>query len=474
MNKIIPPEELVFGTPEVTSRRAVLKMTGAASGGLVLGVVLTGKSEHAAHAATGDAAFAPNAFLEVNPTGRILIYSKGPEIGQGIKTAFPMIIAEELDAAWADVDVEQAPINPDVYGRQSAGGSFSIPGAWDQLRQAGAVARSMLVAAAAEQWNVDAGLCTAVDSSVVHPNGETRLSYASLAASAALLPVPDIESVPLKAREDYDLIGTWVGGVENDQIVSGQPLFGSDQVLPDMVYATYHKCPAFGGKVISANLDHVRTLDGVLDAFVLEGTGFASEVMPGIAVIASSTWAAIQAKATLEVEWDETEASKDSWTDALSQARALAGTTGESIVIAKGDVDAAMAEAGHTVEAFYSYPFVAHAPMEPQNCLAWHRGDEVEIWAPTQTPERGVSSVARIFDIPADKVTLHQLRVGGGFGRRLYNDFVCEAVAISERVGAPVKLQWTREDDTRHDMYRAGGFHHMSGAVDANGKLTAL
>jgi isoquinoline 1-oxidoreductase beta subunit len=472
MNKITPPEGLVFGSPEGASRRSVLKMTGAASGGLVLGMVLMEKG-HEARAATEDAAFAPNAFLEINPNGRILIYSKAPEIGQGIKTAFPMIVAEELDAAWTDVDVQQAPINPNVYGRQSAGGSFSILGAWDQLRQAGAAARSMLVSAAAQQWSVESASCSAANSHVIHPDGERKLSYASLASSAARLPIPDVESLTLKDREDYELIGTWVGGVENEQLVTGQPLFGTDQVLPDMVYATYHKCPAFGGTVVSANLDHVRSLDGVLDAFALEGTGNTSEIMPGVAIVATSTWAAMQAKSALEVEWDETNASKDSWSDALSQARALAGSKGKEI-ITKGDVGGAMAAAETTIEAFYSYPFVAHAPMEPQNCTAWHRGDEVEIWAPTQTPERGVSSVASIFGLPKEKVTLHQIRSGGGFGRRLYNDFVCEAVAISERVGAPVKLQWTREDDTRHDMYRAGGFHHMSGSVDADGKLTSL
>ncbi|NKB42695.1 MAG: molybdopterin-dependent oxidoreductase [Alphaproteobacteria bacterium] len=473
MNNVTPANDLVFGAPEGSSRRSVLKMTGAASGGLVLGVVLNG-AHRSAEAATGDTAFAPNAFLEVNPSGRILIYSKAPEIGQGIKTAFPMIVAEELDAAWDDVDVEQAPINPDVYGRQSAGGSFSILGSWDQLRQAGAAARSMLVSAAAEQWRVDAESCSASDSHVIHPDGETRLSYAALASAAAQLPVPDVESLTLKDRADYDLLGTWVGGVENEQLVTGQPLFGTDQVLPDMVYATYQKCPAFGGTVVSANLDHIRSLDGVLDAFVLDGTGIAREYMPGVAIVAKSTWSAIQAKAALEVEWDETAASKDSWMESLAQARALTGTKGPDVKIAKGDVDAAMAEAETTVEAFYSYPFVSHAPMEPQNCTAWHRGDEVEIWAPTQTPERGVSSVAEVFNVPADKVTLHQVRSGGGFGRRLYNDFIIESVAISERVGAPVKLQWTREDDTRHDFYRAGGFHHMSGSVDADGKLTAL
>jgi len=478
MNTYVSRDALAFGTPEMgskPSRRSVLKMTGAASGGLVLGIVIGGSGgSQSAQAATGDATFEPNAYLEVNPNGRVRIYSRSPEIGQGIKTALPMIVAEELDAAWADVDVEQSEINAELYGRQFAGGSLAIPTGWDDMRQAGATARAMLVSAAAEQWGVEPSACSTADTHVIHPDGEARLSYASLTVPASKLPVPDVESIPLKKREDYKLLGTFVTGVDNEKLVSGQPLFGSDQVVPDMVYASYTKCPAFGGRVASANLDHIRSFNGVLDAFILEGTGVAGEIMPGVAIVGNSTWATLKAKAALEIEWDETNASKDSWTDALSQARALAGTKGPETKIAKGDVDAAMAEATTTIEAFYSHAFVSHAPMEPQNCTAWHRGAEIEIWAPSQTPQSGLAAVEKIFDIPADKITVHQIRVGGGFGRRLYNDFMCEAVAISERVGAPVKLQWTREDDTRHDHYRAGGFHHLSGAVDAAGKLTAL
>ncbi|MEQ8733999.1 MAG: molybdopterin-dependent oxidoreductase [Rhodospirillaceae bacterium] len=493
MNTYVTPDSLAFGTPDMStdmntgtspsaSRRSVLKMTGAASGGLVIGFALKpdtkgvfGSADAATgNAATGETAFAPNAFLEVNPNGRILIYSKSPEIGQGIKTAFPMIIAEELDAAWDDVDVGQAPINPEVYGRQSAGGSFSIKGSYDQLRAAGATARAMLVSAAAQQWAVEAAACKTADSHVTHPDGETRVHYSELAALASEMPVPDAESLTLKDRKDFSLMGTWVGGVENDKVVSGQPLFGSDQVVPDMVYATYTKCPAFGGTVASANLDEIRAMDGVLDAFVLEGTGVDVEVMPGVAIIATSTWAGLKAKGALEVEWDETNAAKDSWSASLKQAKTLAGTKGANEIITKGDVDGAMKNAAATVEAFYSYPFLAHAPMEPQTTTAWHRGDEVEVWAPTQTPERALSTVAEVFNLPTEKVTIHQIRAGGGFGRRIYNDVVAEAVAISQKVGAPVKLQWTREDDTRHDFYRAGGFHHISGSVDADGKISSI
>ena len=411
---------------------------------------------------------------KIEPEGRILIYNKSPEVGQGVITSLPMIVAEELDADWNDVDVEQSAISAEIYGRQVAGGSFAIPSSWDQLRQAGAVGRSMLVTAAAEQWGVSVDECSTQDSAVTHdPSGQT-LTYGELAKQAAKVPVPDPESLPLKAREDYRLIGTWVGGVENDKIVSGQPLFGSDIVIPDMVYATYERCPAFGGRVVSANLDEVRSMDGVLDAFVLEGTGVATEIVSGVAVVANSTWTAMKGKAALDVIWDESAASKDSWSACVSRAEELKGTKGDQVIFEKGDVDAAFADAPVKIDASYSYPFIAHANMEPQNCTAWHRGTEIEVWAPTQTPQAAVSAMMDIWDLPEDKINLHQLRGGGGFGRRLYNNFVCEAVAISERIGAPVKLQWTREDDFRHEFYRPGGFHHLSGAVDANGKLAGL
>lgn len=458
-----------------TSRRTILKTSVLSGSGLALAfsigsLPLAGRSEAATE---GNAVF--NAYVEINPEGRVLIYNSSPEVGQGVLTALPMIVAEELDANWDDVDVKQSAISAEIYGRQVAGGSFAVPGLWDQLRQAGAVARHMLVAAAADTWDVDPSECATQDSIVTHtPTGRT-LTYAELAEQAATMPVPDPESLTLKGRSEYRLLGSWVGGVENDAIVSGEPVFGSDIVLPDMVYATYTRSPAFGGVVQSANLDEVRAMDGVLDAFVLDAAGGATEIVSGVAIVATSTWAALKAKDALSVEWDETNASKDSWSAAVARAQELTGTKGDQVLFEKGDTDKAINNASvKVVDVLYTYPFIAHANMEPQNCTAWHRGDEIEVWAPTQTPQRAVAAVSDIFGVEQSQVNLHQLRGGGGFGRRLYNNFVCEAVAISERVGAPVKLQWTREDDLRHEFYRPGGFHHMSGAVDDNGKLVAL
>ncbi|MSO99276.1 MAG: xanthine dehydrogenase family protein molybdopterin-binding subunit [Rhodospirillaceae bacterium] len=453
------------------NRRSLLKL----GSGLGLGLAFyLGAPGQGAKAAASAKEFSPNAFLRIFPDGKILIYAKNPEVGQGVKTSLPMIVAEELDAAWADVVVEQSIIDAQLYGRQAAGGSTSIPVNWDPLRRAGAAARSMLVSAAAKQWGVKDSECATADSAVLHAASNRRLSYGELSVKAASLPVPDPKSLTLKSRDQFKLLGTRVGGVDNPQVVSGAPLFGIDQVLPGMAYAVFEKCPATGGKVVSANLDHIKSLPGVKDAFVLEGNGVVQDLMPGVAIVADSTWAAFKAKLALQVVWDESAASKDSWSAINVKARELATQNGAQDIVKKGDVDKAFAGAAKKLEAFYSYPFLPHAPMEPQNCTAWFKGDHIELWAPTQTPQRGQQQVAGVLKLAEDKVTVHQTRAGGGFGRRLVNDFMCEAAAISQRINGPVKLQWTREDDTRHDFYRVGGFHSLTGALDASGKLIGL
>jgi isoquinoline 1-oxidoreductase beta subunit len=450
-------------------RRSFLKFTGLAGGGLVLAFSL-GRPADAAQAAAGD--FAPNAFLRISPSGSILIYSKGPEIGQGIKTAFPLIIAEELDAKWSDVVVEQAPVNPAVYGRQSAGGSRSIPDSWDQLRKAGATARAMLVTAAANRWKVPAAECTTRDSAVWH--GKRKLGYGALATKAAALPVPAEAEIKLKSRADYRLLGKSYTGVDNRKVVTGQPLFGIDQTLPGMKIAVYQRCPATGGKVRSANLDEVKKLPGVRDAFVIEGNGKTTEVMPGVAIIADTTWSAFEARRQLRVDWDESAASKDSWKELSARAAELGKqSTGATTLANVGSIDDALKGAAKTVSAFYTYPFVSHAPLEPQNCTAWSHDGIVEFWAPSQTADRAIDTVAGALGITKEQVKIHQTRVGGGFGRRLMNDYMCEAGAIAQRYKAPVKLVWTREQDLAHDFFRAGGFHSLTGGVDAQGKLTA-
>lgn len=454
------------------NRRAFLKVVGIAGGGLALAFYIGDRATAFAKANSDDPTFAPNAFLRISPDGSILIYAKGPEIGQGVKTSFPMIIAEELDADWSKVRVEQAPVNPGVYGRQSAGGSRSIPTAWDQLRRAGATARAMLVAAAAKDWSVSAKECTTESSSVVHKASNRRASYGELATKAAALPVPEEKSLKLKERKDYQLLGKRITGVDNLQVVTGKPLFGIDQVVPGMQYAVFEKCPAVGGKVGEANLETIRKLPGVTNVLVIEGTGKPTEVMPGVAILANSTYAAIAARRQLKVSWDESGAAKDSWSKAVGDAQKIAKQSGPDSLRDTGNVEKAFKSA-QTLEAFYSYPFVSHAPMEPQNCTASFKDGTVEIWAPTQTPDSALGLIAGALGISKEKVTIHQTRVGGGFGRRLMNDYACEAALISKQAGVPVKLQWTREDDMQHDFYRVGGFHSFKGGLDNAGKLVA-
>ncbi|SNT38787.1 isoquinoline 1-oxidoreductase, beta subunit [Granulicella rosea] len=457
-------------------RRSFLKKAVFAGGGLALLFTLDTRRARAAegeapepHAETTTL----NAFVRIAPDNTVTLYSKGPEIGQGIKTAFALIIAEELDADWKTVVVEQAPVNPKVYGSQSAGGSTSIPRGWDQLRQAGATARAMLIGAAAKQWGVPAAECTASESVVTHKPSGRRLTYGAVATAAAKEEVPDAKTLPLKARADYKLMGKRIGGVDNAKIVTGKPIFGIDVQMPGMVYANYTKCPAIGGKVKSANLDEIRKLPGVVDAFLLDGTGNPAEVMPGVAIIGQNTWAVFKAKAALKVEWDETGASQDSLTAAAAKAKEISAKP-PTPQTNTGDVDAAFASGAKVVEASYEYAMVSHQQLEPENSTGWWHDGVMELWTPSQTADRGISQVAKLLGIAEEKVTIHQMRAGGGFGRRLSNDYLCEAAAIAMKVKGPVKLQWMREDDFAYDFFRAPGFHYLKGAVDKSGKLTAF
>ncbi|MCP5145005.1 MAG: xanthine dehydrogenase family protein molybdopterin-binding subunit [Gammaproteobacteria bacterium] len=465
------------------SRRGFIKLSGVAGGGLVLGFSLVSKvgmPDAQAQEVTGSDL---NAYVQIRPDGKIRIYAKNPEVGQGIKTGLPLIIAEELDAAWDDVEVELAPINGALFGGQFAGGSLSTPMNWMPMRQVGAAARAMLVSAAAAQWGVDASEITTADTRVMHQGSGRSASYGEMAEKAATLAAPEPTSLKLKERSEWKLLGKRYTGVDNHKIVTGQPLFGIDTTLPGMLYATYTKCPAFGGKVRNANYDHIRSLPGVKDVFALEESGnfmtFApggNTMMAGVAIIATSTWAAISAKRQLEIDWDLSNASTDSWTAAVKQAQEFAGQgKGAMEVSAKGDIDAAFKNAAATAEGMYTYTYVSHSPLEPENGTVVVREDgTVEAWAPSQTPGNVIDSIAAVLGIPKESVTVHQIRGGGGFGRRLENDYMREAAMIARRVpGSPVKLQWTREDELTFDFYRPGGFYAFKGAVDANGKPTA-
>jgi len=455
------------------SRRSFLRNSALGGGGLILGLHFApGALATVVAPASGPALFKPSVFITLSSQGEVTLVSKQPEIGQGIKTSLPMVLAEELGVNWQDVRIVQGDLNP-AYGSQSAGGSTSTPTNYQDFLRLGATARTLLTLAAAQTWGVPADECAAANSVVTHAKTQRRLAYGALAAKAATLPLPDAASIRLKSPKDYQLLGQRIGGVDNAAIVTGKPLFGVDIKLPGMLYAVYEKCPAFGGKVLSANTEAIKALPGVKDAFVIEGTANLNGLLPGVAIVAESTWAAFSARKQLKVQWDEGKAAAESWDGFAAQAQALARQPGAQVQRKDGDVAAALASAAKTVEAAYSYPFISHASMEPQNCTAWWKDGMLELWAPTQNPASGQNLVAGTLSIPKEKITLHITRSGGGFGRRLSSDFIVEAAAIAQRVAAPVKLTWSREDDLRHDHFRAGGFHFLRGGVDAQGRLTA-
>ncbi|RTL21712.1 MAG: xanthine dehydrogenase family protein molybdopterin-binding subunit [Burkholderiales bacterium] len=458
------------------SRRRFLQGATLASGGLLLGVLLprvAGGAEAVGRpASTEEASFKPNAFIRIDSSGRVTLISKQPEIGQGIKTSLPMVLAEELAVRWQDVRVQQGDLDP-AYGNQSAGGSTSTPNNYTDFQRLGATARLLLIRAAAAQWQLPEAELEAADSAVHHRRTRRRLGYGALVAAAARLPLPAPEEVKLKDPKDYTLLGTRIGGVDNHAVVTGQPLFGIDVKLPGQRVAVFEKCPVFGGRVKAANLDAIKALPGVVDAFVIDGTADLRGLMPGVAIVAEHTWAAFSARKQLRVDWDEGPHAQDSWRGFVTQADRLGPQPGAAVVRRDGDVATALAGAAHTVTARYAYPFISHASIEPQNCTAWWRDGKLELWAPTQNPAAGQNLVSSTLGIPKDRITLHITRSGGGFGRRLSADFIVEAAAIAQRVAAPVQLLWSREDDLRHDHYRAGGFHFLRGGVDAQGRVVA-
>lgn len=450
-------------------RRAFLRVTALAGGGMLISQYFEPAAALASPAEP--AVFTPNAFIRITPDGVITIIAKNPEIGQGVKTSLPMIVAEELDADWKDVRIEQADADQTRYGRQYAGGSQATPTNWDPLRRMGAAGRQMLIAAAAEIWGVPAGECTTSPGRVHHLASGRSLGYGELVARASTLAPPDPASVPLKDPKDYRIVGTSIPGVDNPAIVTGKPLFGIDVTVPGMLHAVFEKCPVFGGRVATANLEAIRRLPGVRHAFIVEGGQALDGLLGGVAIVADSWWLAQQARERLEVTWDEGPTASQSSAGIAKRAAELASQPPMRSLRRDGDPDGALGAAAHVVEAAYEYPFLSHAQLEPMNCTAHYRDGRLEIWAPTQNPQPGRELVARTLGIPESAITIHLTRIGGGFGRRLNNDYMVEAAWISRAVGAPVKLLWTREDDMRHDFYRPAGFHYLKGGVDASGRL---
>ncbi len=454
---------------EKPSRRLFLQAGAAVGGGLLLSFELPGLARGAGAPTTS----ALNAYVRIAPDGLVTIAAKRPEIGQGIKTSLPMMIAEELDVDWAKVRIEQAPVDPKVYGDQGAGGSTSTPDDWEPIRQVGAVGRAMLIAAAAQRWGVPAAGLVTEPGVVVDPATRRRLAYGELVEAAARLTPPDPKTVALKDPKTYRIMGKPHAQFDNPAIVTGQPLYGIDVRLPGMLYATFLKAPVFAAKVGKVDLAPAKAVKGVRDAFVIEGGTELEGLLPGVVVVADSWWTARKGRNALEVTWADHPTSAQSTAFFATRAAELAKSPPHRSLRKDGDVDTALKGAAKVVSAAYDYPFIAHATLEPQNCTASWRDGKVEIWAPAQNPEDGFARVAKTLGISQDDVTIHLTRSGGGFGRRLMNDFMVEAAWISKAVGAPVKLVWTREDDMRHDFYRPGGWHNLTAGLDAEGQVLA-
>ena len=464
-------------TKTPVDRRSFLRVSALAGGGLLLGTyVRLGESAEAfAATLTPASEFAPNAFIRMTPDGIVTIIAKNPEIGQGMKTTLPMLIADELDVEWKNVRIEQGSLDTVKFQpAQGAGGSTATPTNWLPMRRVGAAARAMLVTAAAQTWSVPESELETSAGTVRHKASGKSIRYAELLDKAATVTAPALDAVKLKDPKDFKIIGTAVRGVDNHAIVTGTPLFGIDVKLPGMLYAVYHKSPVFGAKVATANLDQIKAEPGVKHAFVIEGGTQLQGLLPGIAIIADNWWLANNARKKLRVTWADHPTSQQSSAGFAAKAAELSKAAPQRNLRKDGDADAALGRAAKTVKAEYFYPFIAHAPLEPQNSTAIFKDGKLELWSPSQQPGGGRRLVSQTLGIPETDITIHLPRMGGGFGRRLNNDYMVEAAAIAKEVpGVPVKLLWSREDDIQHDFYRPAGFHYFTGGVDGSGKLVA-
>jgi isoquinoline 1-oxidoreductase subunit beta len=471
----------------VNRRSFLLRASALAGGGLLVGLYTEPKKAQAqGRGGPPPPPFAPNAYVKIAADGSVTLMAKNPEVGQGIKTMLPMLIAEELDVDWKDVKIEQTDFNDKVYTGQIAGGSTATPTNWTPMRQVGAGARAMLIAAAADTWKVPASGLTTASGKVWDKSANKSIGYGELAAKAATMPVPDPKTLVLKDAKDYKIIGISQRQRANPDIVTGKPIFGIDMMVPGMLYASYEKAGVLGATVATHNIDELKTMPGIKGVYVVERPAdmkpnINDVVIPGdpglesgIAIVADTWWQAQTARKKLKVTWTEPPARAAMNSASFAQqAEDLSKKAPGRTIRKDGDADAALAGAAKVVEGNYSYPFISHAPLEPQNCTAHYKDGKIEMWSNSQIPGSGRNLAAAACGVTANDVTLHMVRGGGGFGRRLTNDYCAEAAYISKLHGTPIKLLWSREDDMHHDYYRPGGYQYLKAGLDASGKVVA-
>ncbi len=461
-----------MATAPVVNRRDFLKRGAAGGAALIVGFHLAPRAF--ADQAKDQEEKTPNPFdawVRITPDDRVTLVLGKSEMGQGVFTALPMILAEELSLDWKQVHVEQAPTNPKIYDL-GTGGSGSVAGSWLPLRQAGAAAREMLIAAAAKRWEVGTDTCKAKNGFVVHGHPERSLRYGELVVDAAKLPVPNLNKVPLKNADDFTIVGRDTHRLDTALKSTGKAQFGIDSRAPGMLYAVIARCPVFEGKVASFDAGKARAVAGVRDVFEIKTSGRGASTTGGVAVLADNSWAAIQGRKALEVKWEEGAAANESSEELRSQFLANASKPG-GVLRSEGDADAVLRAASKKLEAIYELPFAAHVCMEPMNCTVHIRPDSAEAWVPSQGPQWAQAVIAEAAKLPPEKVTVHTTLMGGGFGRRYQADFVMEAAEVAKISGKPVMVLWTREDDMQHDFYRPASYHRLEGALDGEGKLAA-
>jgi isoquinoline 1-oxidoreductase subunit beta len=465
-------------------RRSFLKVSATGAGGVLIGLYIEPKLEAQGRGGPPPPPPDPHTYIKVAADGTVTIMAKNPEVGQGIKTMLPMLIAEELDVDWKSVKIEQTDFDDKKYAGQIAGGSTATPTNWVPMRQAGAAGRALFITAAAQTWNVPETELSTASGRVWQKSQNRSLGYGELAAKVATLPMPALNTLKMKDPSEYKIIGQSLPQRELPNILNGKPIFGIDVTVPGMLYACYEKCGVFGGTVATSNIDDIKKMPGVKGAFVIERPAnllpdINDKVIPGdpglesgIAIVADTWWQAQQARKKLVVTWNEGPRANFSSVMFAQKADELSKGAPQRTIRADGDAEAGIKGGVKVVEAAYSYPFISHAPLEPQNCTADFKNGKCEVWTNSQIPGNGRRLAAQALGVPETDVTVHMVRGGGGFGRRLTNDYVVEAAYISKLAGAPVKLLWSREDDMAHDYYRPGGFQYLKAGVDASGKIS--